>query len=139
MMLQLVHDLEARAARPFIRCLDVRNRRHDEAQVVEPLPGFICGGWRAMQREVVRARAQIRVVGVGLPDHLHPEYANVKVFRALEVGNFQRQMTHPAIFDQLYPSRVRYPTTAQTGSDGGVVGAPLSINSIFSNPPLSIK
>ena len=92
-----------------------------------------------MQRQVVASRAQVRVVGVGLPDNLHPEHANVEVPGALDVGNLEREMTHAAIFDQLCPSRVRYPTTAQIGSDGGVVGALRSMKSIFSNAPHSIK
>ena len=92
-----------------------------------------------MQREIVASRAQVRVVGVGLPDKLHPEHANVEILGALDVGNLERQMTHAAILDQLCPSRVLYPTTAQIGSDGGAVGALRSMKSIFSNAPLSIK
>ena len=99
----------------------------------------VAGHLAAMQREVVASRAEVRVVGVGLPDDLHPEHADVEILGALDVGNLERQMTHAAILDQLCPSRVLYPTTAQIGSDGGAVGALRSMKSIFSNAPLSIK
>ena len=113
------------------------DRRHDETEMVEALR--VAAVITAMQREIVASRAQVRVVRVGLPDKLHSEHANVEIFRALDVGNLERQMAHAAIFDQLCPSRVRYPTTAQIGSNGGAVGALRSIKSIFSNAPDSIK
>src|SRR5271154_4483920 len=137
MMLELVHYLNASAPRPRISFLDIGDRRHDEPEMVEPLR--VAAVVAAMQREVVASRTEVRVVGVGLPHELHPEHARVEIFRALDVRNLQRQMTHAAILDQLCPSRGLYPTTAQIGSDGGVVGALRSMKSIFSNAPLSIK
>src|SRR5579862_7793058 len=137
MVLELVHDLDADALGPRISRLDVGDRRHDKPKMVEPL--CVIAIVTAMQRDVVASRAQIRVVGVRLPDKLHPEHADIEILSALDVGNLERQMTHAAIFDQLVASRVLYPTTAQIGSEGGEVCALRSMKSIFSNAPLSIK
>ena len=124
--------------RPRVSRLNVGDRRHDKAEMVQPIRAAAIA-FAAMQREVVAAGAQVRVVRVRLPHHLHPEHANIEVLRALDVGNLERQMTHATIFDQLFPSRVLYPATAQIGSDGGAVGALRSMKSIFSNAPHSIK
>src|SRR5580658_6998607 len=140
MVLELVHDLDTAALRPRVSGFDVGDRRHDKPEMVQAL----CIARRfftvaAMQREIVASRAQVRVVRVGLPHQLHPEHAHIKILGAIDVGNLERQMTHAAIFDQLCPSPVLYPTTAQIGSTGGMVGALRSMKSIFSNAPASIK
>ena len=104
MMLELVHDLDADALRPRVTSFDVGDRRHDKPEMVQALR--VAAVFTAMEREIVASRAQVRVVRVGLPDQLHPEHANIKILRALDVGNLERQMTHAAIFDQLFASRV---------------------------------
>src|SRR5258708_22468749 len=98
MMLELVHDLDSATLCPRISSLDVGDRRHDKSEMVQSLR--VTAVIAPMQREIVASRAQVRVVRVWLPDQLHPEYPDVKILRALDVGNFERQMSHAAILDQ---------------------------------------
>src|SRR5579862_1218102 len=91
-----------------------------------------------VQREVVASGGEIRVLRVGLPYDAHAEDARVERDRAVHIGHLQREMSQSSMLNHWIPA-MRYPTTAQIGSDGGSVGALRSIASIFSNAPLSLK
>src|SRR5579875_3143130 len=51
----------------------------------------------AMERKIVASAAQVGVVRIGLPNELHPEYARIKLLRALDVGDADGKMAQSSI------------------------------------------
>src|ERR1700732_2208892 len=92
MVPQWMGNLDPGVLHPFVRRLDLRDRRDDEAKVVERLRGRITR-FTAMEREAVASRTHVDVVGIGLPGDSHPERARVEFFRAFDVSHANRKMS----------------------------------------------
>ncbi len=98
MLPQGMDDLDPVVLRPRVARFNIVECRHDKPQMVEALRRAIAGD-APMKRQVVASGGQVGIVGVGLPYGLHPEDARIELPRALDVGNRQRQMPEPAMFD----------------------------------------
>src|SRR5258708_32769954 len=89
---QRISNFDAVVLRPFVGRLALRERRDDEAKMVERLRGRI-PRFTAMEREAVASRTHIDVVGIGLPGDFHTERARVEFFRTFDVGHANREMS----------------------------------------------
>src|SRR5260370_31746729 len=70
MVPQRMRNLDPVVLRPFVGRLDLRDRRDDEAKMVERLRGRITR-FTAMEREAVASLTHIDSVGIGLPADFH--------------------------------------------------------------------
>src|SRR5260370_21186475 len=108
---QRISNVDAVVLRQFVGRLDLRDRRDDEAKMVERLRGRITR-FTAMEREAVASRTHIDVVGIGLPGDFHTEHARVEFFRAFDVRHANCEMSQSPMryHCRLWPAPIVPPT-----------------------------